>query len=272
MSAADRWREALAGWAIPPELLAGVDESPYRWPVELFRRRHASAEEADPSPTLELVSRLAGAGGSVLDIGAGTGRASLPLAVGGHSVVGVEKSADMAKALREEVRAAGVDYTVVETAWPGELDLGRFDVVMAAHVVYDVPEIVPFLAAMSSHAARAVVLELTESHPWVPLAPYYRALHGLERPEGPTVDDLAAVVGGLLGRPPTVERWERPGGAWFESWDEIEELYGRRLVVPAERRHEVRRLLAPDVAEAGGRMTVGPPVRRMATLWWSVPD
>lgn len=271
MKAADRWRSELEAWAIPNELMAAVTDSPYRWPVELFKRRNITAEEIAPSPTSETVERLAGPGGTVLDIGAGAGRASLPLARKGHPITAVEKSAEMAAALREE--SAGLDgYVVVEETWPTAVDLGSFEVVMAAHVVYDVPGIEAFLRAMTAHARRGVVLELTDSHPWVPLGPYYRILHGIDRPDGPTVDDLVEVVQEELGIEPVVDRWERPGGTWFESWDEIIELYRRRLVLPAARTDEVRPLLEPDVEVTDGRMTIGEPIRRLATVWWPTAD
>lgn len=271
MNAAEQWRGQLAAWEIPADLLAAVTEDPYRWPVEVFRRRNISADSADPSPTTGIVQRLAGGGGSVLDIGAGTGRASIPLARLGHHVTAVEKSGAMAAALREE--SAGLEgYRVIEDAWPLAYDPGSFDVVLAAHVVYDVSAIETFIQAMHAHARRGVVLELTESHPWTPLGSYYRALHGIDRPKGPTVDDLVAVVVEALGVVPQVEQWERSGGTWFESWDEIVELYRRRLVVPDGRIAEVRSLLEPDVTEIEGRLKVGDAVRRLATVWWPAAD
>lgn len=271
MTAAEHWRSQLAAWEIPAYLLAAVTEDPYRWPVEVFRRRNISADETDPAPTTGIVHRLAGEGGTVLDIGAGTGRASIPLARLGHPVTAVEKSEGMAAALRQET-AAFDDYRLIEDAWPLSSDPGSFDVVMAAHVVYDVAPIETFIQAMAAHARRGVVLELTESHPWSPLGRYYRALHGIDRPVGPTVDDLMAVVGESVGVVPQVERWERPGGTWFESWDEIVELYRRRLVVPDDRVAEVRPLLEPDVTEIDGRLMVGDTVRHLATVWWSTAD
>lgn len=269
MTAADRWRADLEAWAIPQELLDAVDESPYGWPVEMFRRRNETARTADEPETTRIVAELLGDDGTLLDVGAGTGRASIPLAVAGHRVVGVERSPAMADGLRQELADLDADYTVIEAGWPIDSpDIGMFDVVMCANVVYDVQDIVPFLTAMQAHARRAVVVELTETHPWSSLAPYYRALHGLERPDGPTVDDLVDVVEEMTGTPPTVERWQRGGGMWFESWDEIERLWARRLVLPSDRREELRSLLEPDVVEVDGRLSVGDPTRRMATVWW----
>ncbi len=268
MTASQNWREQLAAWAIPEHLLAAVDDSPYRWPVELFRRRNVMAREEQPPPTTDIVSRLAGEGGSVTDIGAGTGRASLPLVALGHTVTAIEKSPDMAAALRQETSSVADTYRVIEADWPIEID--RADVVMAAHVVYDVADIDAFLQAMQDYARRAVVLELTESHPWTPMGPYYKTLHGIDRPSGPTTDDLVAVIEDLIGRQPEILRWERPGGIWFESWEEIIELYGRRLVLPMSRRAELRPVLEPDVEESDGRFTVGSSVRQLATVWWLV--
>lgn len=272
MSAADHWRSQLEAWAIPDDLLAAVDDSPYRWPVDLFRRRNISAAENETTPTFRIVSALAGPGGSVLDIGAGTGRASLDLARHGHPVTGWEKSEEMVAALREEAATVDGRYEVVEAEWLPTTNLGAFDVVMAAHVVYDVADLGSFLRAMHRHATRGVVVELTETHPWTPLGPYYRALHGLDRPDGPTVDDLVEVVGEELDVEPELVRWERTGGTWFESWEEIEELYRRRLVLPGDRVGELRPLLEPDLESTDGRLTVGDDVRRLATVSWSTAD
>lgn len=271
MTAADRWRAQLAAWEIPSALLAAVTEDPYRWPVEVFRRRNVATDESDLPPTTRIVQRLAGPGGSVLDIGAGTGRASIPLARSGHPVTAVEKSEPMAEALRQET-ADFPRYRIVEDAWPLAEDPGAFDVVMAAHVVYDVPAIETFIQTMDAHSRRGVVLELTESHPWTSLGGYYRVLHGIDRPDGPNVDDLVAVVTESVGMEPQVERWERRGGTWFESWTEIIELYRRRLVVPDHRVDEIRPMLEPDVTEIDGRLMVGDTVRHLATVWWPTSD
>jgi SAM-dependent methyltransferase len=266
VKAVERWRSQLAAWAIPPELLAAVPDTPYAWPAELWRRRSSAAQRrGSDTPTLVIAHRLAGEGGSVLDIGAGTGRASLPLARLGHPLTAVERNPGMAAGFREE--AEGLDVSLVEGSWP-QVEVGPHDVVMCAHVVYDVPEIEPFMVAMIAHARRGVVIELTETHPWSALAPYYRALHGLDRPAGPTADDLVDVVSELTGPEPTIERWQRPPDLWFESMDEILDLYRRRLVLPVERTEELRRLLEPAVKEDDGRLVVGGEPRGLVTIWW----
>lgn len=270
MTAARRWSEQLAAWAIPERLLAAVDESPYGWSQNLWKRRSERArnEEAEPVTT-SVARRLLASNGSVIDVGAGRGRASLPLAAEGHPLVAVEKNPDMVAGLREDAARLGANVSIVEKAWPQAADeLHPATVVMSAHVVYDVPDIGPFLTAMHRLATSGVVLEVTPAHPWSGMAPYYRALHHIDRPSGPTADDLVEVVEEVVGVVPEVEWWARSGQMWFSDWDEIIEFYGRRLVLPPARRGEVRPLLEPDVTEVDGRLVVGDPVRRLATIWW----
>ena len=270
MSPADRWRVQLEAWRIPDDLLAAVEESPYGWPQRFWKRRSAVAVDAPEPHTLQVVRNLLDDRGSVLDVGAGRGRASLPLAREGHHLTAVERDPGMAAGLVADAADLGVEVHLFELPWPeAAASVPRADVVMSAHVVYDVPDIVPFLTAMIDHAAEAVVIELSERHPWAGLAPYYRALHGLERPDGPTAEDFAAVVSDIVGHPPHVETWTRQGGLYFEDWDELREMFGRRLVLPRRRWAELDDLL--DVTEVDGRLYVGGEVRELVTVWWRAP-
>lgn len=164
----------------------------------------------------------------------------------------------------------GLPVTVVEGRWPESKDiLDTHNVVMCAHVVFDVAQVGPFLAAMNEWAAAGVVIEMTDRHPWVHLGPYYRALHALERPLGPGWEDLVGVVQEVVGVDPTVEHWQRPTDLWFESVDEILEFYGRRLLIGADRWTELRSLLDPDIVSGPGGFQVGTESRDLVTIWWS---
>lgn len=73
----------------------------------------------DTEATVEGLSELAGAGGSVLEYGTGTGRIAIPLAERGHDVVGVDLSDAMLERLRAKPGAEAVttvlaDMTTVE--------------------------------------------------------------------------------------------------------------------------------------------------------------
>lgn len=233
------------------------------------RRSEVAREETRQPRTTEIVTELLGTDGTLVDIGAGRGRASLSVAAAGHQLVAVEKDPGMAQGLRDDAAAMGVDVTIVEDRWPDAEDqVPPSDVVMSAHVVYDVPDIGVFVAAMDRIARCGVVIELSPEHPWAPLSPYFRAIHGLDRPVGPTAEDLTAVVEAEVGTRPTLERWTRRGQMWFADWDEILSFYGRRLVVPEHRREQLRSVLEPDVTEIDRRLYLGTPERSLGTIWW----
>jgi SAM-dependent methyltransferase len=270
VSAAARWRDYLEAWALPPALLAAVPESPYGWPADLYRRRRQAEAGGPPTSTIRRVLGLLSPGGSVLDVGAGTGRASLPFAARGYPVTAVERNPGMAQALREEAAAIGGSVRVVEGSWPeAATAAGRHDLVLCAHVVYDVPDLAPFLRALQAAARVGVVIEAGNRHPWANLIPYYRALHGLDCPDGPTADLLAEVVAETVGMEPEVEQWMSAGGMRFTDLPELVDFYGRRLLVPAARTAEVADLLAPDVVERDGWLSLGGE-QVAVTLWWRV--
>jgi SAM-dependent methyltransferase len=267
VSAAESWRRQLDEWRIPDELLKAVPDSPYGWPQHLWKRRAEQALESDhASPTLAVVRKLVAAG-SVLDVGAGTGRASLPLVRDGYLVTMVEPNPTMLETLSElkgEQR-----FQIVRGRWPEAKDqVAPHDVVLSAHVVYDVADIAPFLRALHDAAVLGVVLELTSAHPWVDLGPLYKELHNLDRPTGPTVEDLALVVDEVVGAEPTIERWSRETDMVFETVEEAVEFSARRLVLPRHRWNELEAMLAPRLVGRAGHWQISPTARQLCTLWW----
>lgn len=267
MTAAESWRQQLEDWKIPDALLAAVEESPYGWSKKLWKRRAARAVELDrSSPTLDVVRDLAG-GGSVLDVGAGTGRASLPLIRDGFRVTMVEPNQAMLEGLAD--LKGDVEFEVVVGRWPAVArDVKPHAVSLSAHVVYDVAELAPFLAALDQAATKGVVLEMTPTHPWVNLGPLYRELHGLDRPLGPTVDDLVAVVREELELEPEVNRWSRPTDVVFDTAEEAIEFTARRLVLPRDRWPELEERLLPRLAGRAGHWQIEPTERELCTVWW----
>jgi len=270
--AREAWRAHLESWALPERLLAAVAESPYGWPAHLFERMRALAgEEGRDSPTVALVDDIVGEGGSILDVGAGAGRLSIPLAVRGHRVTAVERDEGMAAMLGEAARREGVEVTRIVGSWPQVSgNAHAHDVCLSSHVVYDVAALGPFLEAMHQVARRAVVIEMTPRHPWSGLSGYYRALHGIDRPSRPTVDDFAAVVEEVVGVTPERRWWIEPPGLRFRDLQELLAFYRRRLLVPPERSLEAAALLEPDVRELdGGWLVLGEGEREVVAVWWS---
>ena len=270
-AAREAWRGHLESWALPHALLDAVEESPYGWPAHLFERmRVLDSAQGRDSPTVALVDDILGEGGSVLDVGAGAGRLSIPLAALGHRVTAVESDEDMARALGVGADREKVEVTRIVGSWPQVAGNAHMhDIALSAHVVYDVAAIGPFLEATHHGARRAVVIEMTPRHPWTGLSRYYRALHGIDRPSRPTVDDFAAVVEEVVGVTPERRWWIETPSLRFADMQELLAFYRRRLLVPPERSIEAAALLEPDVHESDdGWLVLGDPEREVVALWW----
>lgn len=247
LSASQRWAAELAAWEIDPEILAGAPESPYVLPPELF-----APEQAAPSrsPLVDLARAALPPGGTVLDVGAGAGAASLPVVPAGGRLHAVDSEPSMLTALTEAAARRDVDLTTYAGRWP-EI-AGRVpacDVVVCAHVAYNVADLAEFVTALDTHAHHRVVMELHREHPWVPLGPLWQEVHHQQRPKGPTAD-LAIEVLREVGIEPTVHSWARPpvdpAGA---LWPTYVAFTRRRLCLPASRDPEVEALLAREPRE-----------------------
>jgi SAM-dependent methyltransferase len=259
--AAVRWAEALAEWAIPPEILDQAPETPWGCPTGLFARsaEEAVAPGAEPSPTARRAREAVPEGGAVLDVGVGGGAASLPIAPPAALVTGVDESPRMLEAFGALAERRGVAHAEVEGSWPGAAGkVEPADVVVCAHVFYNVRDLEPFVAALTAKARRRVVVELTTNHPQSHLNPLWRHFHRIERPTGPTADDALAVLE-EMGLDACVERWEAPGRWESAPRDELVVFARRRLCLPPERDGDIAAAL-DELFEAGPR--------HLVTLWW----
>jgi SAM-dependent methyltransferase len=240
-SAAERWAAELAAWRIDDEILAAAPESPYGFPPAIFSVDPRGAA----SPLLRRAHAEVPEGGAVLDVGCGGGAASVPLAPPAAALVGVDESADMLAAYERNARSAGAAVRTIHGRWPEvEGEAEPADVVVCAHVAYNVADLVPFVVALTGHARRAVVLELHGEHPWVPIGPLWAAVHHQPRPAGPTAD-LAVAVLAEAGITPEVDEWVRPVANLSDPAvrAEVVAFTRRRLCLPPEREAEVAALV-----------------------------
>ena len=255
-TAARRWADELAAWAIDPAILAAAPESPHGFPAALW----AAQRSADgPARTIQAAREGLPVGGTVLDIGCGGGAGSIPLADIARRLVGVDESEQMLETYEAAAAETPVpDVATVRGTWPDVAPLVETaDVVVAANVVYNVPDIVPFVLAAHERASHRVVVELTVAHPQIGISPLWRHFHGQERPNGPRLADFVMVLA-EIGIRPVIWRWDRQPTLQTTDPVAYAAWVRRRLCLPYEREPEVAALLA--------RQPLGPiPV---ATVWW----
>jgi SAM-dependent methyltransferase len=259
LEASAHWSHQLAAWAIPEAIITAAPESPWGFPPQLFALSTQRAlTDTEFTPSRRRAAEAIPIGGSVLDVGAGGGAASLPLAPPAGELVAVDESRAMLDVFAEGAERRDVLHTEILGRWPDVApETAQAPVVVCHHVVYNVGDLAPFLAAIDDHAQLRVVVELTDRHPQSDLSPLWRTIHGIDRPSGPSATD-AAEVAVALGYDVNVERFDRP--SLWQEWprDERIAFARRRLCVGPEHDSEIRDYLD----ETAGQN------RNLVTLWW----
>lgn len=127
----------------------GEDDFVYRWETGHF---------------LGQAGRLMGTGapGTLLDVGAGTGKLALAFARRGWRVTAFDHSEAMLDRLRAKAEAEGLEVACRSgdvRNLDGILDGARFDVAVSSRVLMHVPDPAGMIAAMAASAMRGVVLD-----------------------------------------------------------------------------------------------------------------
>jgi SAM-dependent methyltransferase len=264
----DRWRADLAAWAIPEHITAAVAESPWVLPRQVFARRADRLRAGPSGPSFRRAWDALDPPGSILDVGAGAGAACLPLLPRATRLTAVDADAGMLERLSERVATAGIAVRPVTGRWPdAAAQAGPADVVTCHHVLYNVPELEPFVAALTAGARRTVVAEMTAVHPLVSLNALWLRFHGLRRPLSPTAADLIRILT-AMGLRPGHETWRRPGGADYASFEELVDVTRRRLCLPPQRAGDVADALVDSGIDPARPVDLGSSGREVVAIWW----
>jgi precorrin-6B methylase 2 len=262
------WSAALAAWAIPDQVLAAAPESPWLLPKDLFARRADVQVERPTGAALERAAEALPPVGTVLDVGAGAGAASLPLKAAG-TLIAVDESADLLGELQSRAARRGLETMAIVGRWPEvAAQVPSADVVVCSHVLYNVPDLGPFVIALRAHARRRVVLEMTARHPLSGLNPLWRRFHGIDRPERPTWEDALAAIR-ALGIEPRVEVYRRPAAAAsFVDFETLVRVTRIRLCLAPAREAEVAAALIERGADRANPATWASNDPELVALWW----
>jgi SAM-dependent methyltransferase len=237
--------------------------------VAWYERANAGSDYAER--VLAAAASWLGDCRSVLDVGAGFGALTLPLARALERVTALEPSPAMAAALRRARAAERLgNVEVVEAAW-GERPLAPHDVVVCAHVGPLLRGGSPFLAEVSAFARRAVVLVcdapggddkffFPELYPRLLGRTYSRSCGHVE-----TLETVSA-----LGVEPTVTPIAYRSDQPFDSLEEACDFWMTYMGLAGDRpRAYLRRFLAGRLRRDGAGW-LAPFRKHAAVIAWSV--
>lgn len=209
-------------------------------------------------------------GDCVLDIGAGSGRYVAPLAQAGMHVKALEQSPSMREQIGIVIQEQQLSHVeILAESWPTSHPV-ECDVAMAAHVLYAVGDIAPFVKAMHQTARKMCVILLGVRHPTTPVLPLWHAYHGYERLPLPGAMECVAALA-QLGIAANVHMLPAPAPISYASVADAatEMCYRLRLPYGEPYQHQLATLIARDwiVAEDG---SVSPPDTPPphAAIWW----
>ncbi len=161
----------------------------------------ATAFRADPHRTgdsaLEALLSIASQEDTWVDIGAGAGRFSLPLALHIKRVIAIEPSPSMRAELANlQIEHGITNIDLRDQRWPSddaEIS-GMADVALISHVGYDIEEMGEFLDTMERAATRECVALQYDKSPGSMFWQVWPAIHGEEQALLPGANEFIALL------------------------------------------------------------------------------
>jgi SAM-dependent methyltransferase len=251
--------------------LQGGDEGAAQM-VERWRgvaRRMDSGEKQDRDPLLEHVLAGLTPETTVLDVGAGIGRWTIPMARRAGRVTAVEPLQGMRRVLVERAAAHGVgNLDIVDAPWLAAA-VPTHDVVVAAHAMYATTDLLGFVRKMEAHARRTCSLALR--------VPEHDGIVGelSQRLSGCWHDSPNFIVGYNLllsaGFRPNVLIEPTAARRWTDPTFEAALARAKRHLRFDDDRHDtaIREVLARRLAFVDGAYR-WPDGMRSALVWWDV--
>lgn len=251
------WKQNLANWAIPQEILDQAPTSPWIHPVELFELDPNQILESTPSTKAAIAGLKADK--SVLDIGCGGGKATFELVGHIKKAFGVDHQKIMLERYESYARSKNIQVETFFGDWPDiESLVPQAEVVLVHHVLYNVSDIENFIIALIKHATSRVVIELPQKHPLSSMNSHWKHFWDLERPSGPTAEDAFEIIKDFA-KAPKIEYFQAP--AFKEiAIEKMVEFNRIRLCLPESR--------DPEILEFTKLQK--PEVRSLATIWWDI--
>lgn len=154
------WRELASRPRVKPGSVGKKESFERKERAQQFEAHTRKRNEERKDPLLEYVLNDLKPGETVLDIGAGTGRWTVPLAKKAKKVTAVEPSAAMLEILKQNAAEAGLNNVeIIQSAWEDDTATPH-DIAVCAHAMYNAPDLVGFARKMEANAARRCYLAM----------------------------------------------------------------------------------------------------------------
>jgi SAM-dependent methyltransferase len=209
---------------------------------------------------------------TVLDVGAGVGALTVPLAGRVESVTALEPAPAMMDELRQNLaRERLTNVTCIQADW-GKADLSSHDLILVANVSPLFDDLLGFLAAAEPLARRAMALvqNVGPGAEKFYFGDLYPLLLGRPYPER---EDYLRTVNLLhgLGIHANVRIIRYPFDQPFSEFSEAVEFWKELMrLTDAEQERRLAGFLRAKLQRIGNRL-IAPMRRQSAVLWWRVP-
>ncbi len=271
MTAAEMYRARDAAVRAQAARLQEAQAGPSLWD------RMAPQFRLDPlralDPNLEGLAAFVADGDTIVDVGGGAGRVSLPFAARAAEIINVEPSPGMVTQFQESAAGAGIGNARAVTAdWMADHGV-EGDVTFVFNVTYFVGEIVPFIEKLVSASRRRVVIGVWSVPPPDQSATLFEVINGEAQERVPGHRELLPVLWemGILpevrvlpsafrNRVPTPATKDETVRAWAEQ------SRARDVARAAERIAGAFERLFVE-GEDGFRPTFRPDAREMLLTW-----
>ena len=194
----ERWRKLVEARADQGRRLDSQHGRNDEWAgARADRFRQLAARTRDDDPLLAHLRPRLRASDVLLDVGAGPGRHTIPLARQVARAIAVEPSAAMRQHLSDSLAQAGLtNVEVVAAGWP-DANVEPADVVICSHVAYGVTDIASFARKLDAVTRRHCAMVLRFGQREAQILDLFEKVWGEKRCLAPTCLDLLGALAQL---------------------------------------------------------------------------
>jgi len=266
----ERWRRLVDERRVQVERLQGQGPQTNYWDKRAGQfHRMTGTQAADQDPLVVLLKELV-KGGSALDVGAGVGRYTVPLASAADRVTAVEPSEGMRSFLVASIADRRLtNVTVVPSTWEDSV-VEPHDVVIASHILYPIADVVPFVQKLDAHARQHCIISIRVDQIGAGIEQLWNEVWREPRAPEPTFLDLYYLLF-ALGIRANVRLAPFNSSSRPTTFEEaVEQVRGFLFMPDDHHEHDqVIRDAVPRIFDRSGDGWTWRQQRQVALVWWT---